>query len=106
MGVLVGGQTDDGSGLVRCNVAKHKHEKFSGKTSSINQQIIGFNDKGDITNKNSLGLLDWPEILELSSKVIRFVDVSGQEKYSKSMVVLKVIVFSCQPFVVNILIMQ
>jgi GTPase len=88
MGVLVGGKTDDGSGLVRCNVAKHRHEKFSGTTSSINQQIIGFDAKGNITNKSLFGLLDWPEILELSSKVIRFVDVSGQEKYSKSMVVL------------------
>lgn len=86
MGVLVGGQTDDGSGLARCNVAKHKHEKFSGETSSINQQIIGFDGKGNITNKSSFGQLDWPEILELSSKVVRFVDVSGQDKYSKSMV--------------------
>lgn len=86
MGVLVGGQTDDGLGLARCNVAKHKHEKFSGATSSINQQIVGFDAKGNITNKSFFGQLDWPEILELSSKVVRFVDVSGQDKYSKSMV--------------------
>lgn len=86
MGVLIGGQNDDGLGLARCNVAKHKHEKFSGATSSINQHIIGFDAKGEITNKSSFGQLDWPEILEQSSKVVRFVDVSGQEKYSKSMV--------------------
>jgi len=86
MGVLVGGRKDDGSGLARCHVAKHKHEKFSGATSSINQEIIGFDDKGNITNKGSFGQLDWAEILELSTKVVRFVDVSGQDKYSKSMV--------------------
>lgn len=86
MGVLVEGKTDDGSGLARCNVAKHKHEKFSGATSSINQQIIGFDAKGNIANRCTFGQSDWPDILERSSKVVRFVDVSGQEKYSKSMV--------------------
>jgi len=85
MGVLVGGKSDDGIGLARSNVHKHKHEILSGATSSINEQIVGFDAKGNITNKGFFGQMGWPEILEASSKIIRFVDVSGQEKYSKSM---------------------
>lgn len=40
MGVLVEGEYDDGNGLARAQVAKHVHEKFSGYTSSINEQVL------------------------------------------------------------------
>jgi len=88
----VGGQKDDGAGLARGHVAKHKHEKFAGFTSSINQQVkdagfrgrlSGSTPKAKSPNKSSLGELDWPEIMDISSKVVRFVDVSGQRKVLK-----------------------
>lgn len=57
-------------------------------------------------------MLDWPDILHVSSKIIRFLDVSGQEKYSKSMVKIIKNLFIClllkysfQQYAVNILIM-
>lgn len=40
MGVLVGGANDNGAGFARAQVAKHKHEKFSGITSSVNEQVF------------------------------------------------------------------
>lgn len=48
--------------------------------------MIGINAKGCITNTGPFGQLGWPEILQESSKILRFLDVSGQEKYAKSMV--------------------
>ena len=35
IGVLISGKRDDGKGLARTNVFRHKHEILDGKTSSI-----------------------------------------------------------------------
>jgi elongation factor 1-alpha len=35
IGVLISGKKDDGKGLARTNVFRHKHEILYGKTSSI-----------------------------------------------------------------------
>ena len=50
IGVLTRGKLDNGRGLVRVNVFQHKHELESGRTSSISQQIMGFNAKGIFTH--------------------------------------------------------
>jgi GTPase len=46
LGVLTRGQLDNGRGLARTNVFKHKHEIETGRTSSISHEIIGFDSKG------------------------------------------------------------
>ncbi len=52
----------------------------------IKSQILGFDTNGKITNQGLFGSLNWAEIVEISSKIITFIDVSGQKKYTKTMV--------------------
>jgi elongation factor 1-alpha len=40
VGVLVNGQLDNGEGSAKANMFRYKHELQSGKTSSINHQVI------------------------------------------------------------------
>ena len=50
------------------------------------QHILGFNSSGEVTNHGKFGTVDWPEIMEDSSKVITFIDVGGNERYVKTLV--------------------
>jgi GTPase len=86
IGVLISGQQDDGKGLARFHVHKHYSEIEKGKTTSMYQHILGFNSNGQITNLSKFGSVSWEEIMEKSSKVITFIDVGGNEKYSKTLV--------------------
>ena len=86
IGVLNSGKKDNGKGLARSNICRHKSELLMGKTTSISHHILGFNSKGDITN-TSLGFSNTSEkILDLSSKIIRFIDIAGSEKYAKTLI--------------------
>ncbi|KAN0050316.1 hypothetical protein ACTA71_003433 [Dictyostelium dimigraforme] len=85
LGVLKCGVLDDGRGKARLNVFRHRHEVESGRTSSISQEIVGFDSKGKIVNYNTLhSSLSPSEICESSSKIITFVDLAGHEKYLKT----------------------
>ncbi len=46
LGVLSGGVLDNGRGLARLNLFRHKHEIESGRTSCISHEVMGFNDQG------------------------------------------------------------
>lgn len=48
--MLTKGVLDNGRGLARLNVFRHKHEIESGRTSSISQEILGFDSRGSIVN--------------------------------------------------------
>jgi len=88
MGSLTSGINDDGRGLARLSVCNYIHEVKSGRTSSIGQQIIGFNEHGKMINYQGLcGKLSWPEIVNKSSKVINFFDLCGHEKYLKTTII-------------------
>ena len=43
IGVLTSGKLDDGAGCQRTKVFRHKHELQYGRTSSVSQQLLGFN---------------------------------------------------------------
>jgi len=88
-GVLTRGVLDNGRGLVRVNQFNHKHELETGRTSSISQQIMGFNSKGECVNYNYTSALHpptWGDIIEESYKIISFLDLAGHEKYLKTTV--------------------
>ena len=75
MGSLTSGIHDNGRGLARLSVCNYIHEVKSGRTSSIGQQIIGFDHQGKMINYKGIGSkLSWPEIVNKSSKVINFFD--------------------------------
>jgi GTPase len=46
--VLTNAELDDGLGRARLNLLKHKHEIQSGHTSSINNELMGFNNFGEV----------------------------------------------------------
>ncbi len=84
VGVLTRGKLDNGRGLARVNVFRHKHEIETGRTSSISQQIMGYSSKGHIVNYETLNEQSWTKIIEGSSKVLTFIDLGGHEKYLKT----------------------
>ncbi|RWS24817.1 GTP-binding protein 1-like protein [Leptotrombidium deliense] len=85
-GVLTHGELDNGRGLARQKLFRHKHEMESGRTSSVGNDILGFDSRGNVVNKPDThgGHLDWVKICEASSKVITFIDLAGHEKYLKT----------------------
>ncbi|XP_030001832.1 GTP binding protein 1, like isoform X2 [Sphaeramia orbicularis] len=88
LGVLTHGELDNGRGFARQKLFRHKHEMESGRTSSVGNDILGFDQEGQVVNKPDShgGGLDWTKICEKSSKVITFIDLAGHEKYLKTTV--------------------
>ena len=87
VGVLSKGAPDDGRGSARVKVFNYPHEVQNGRTSSIAQEIIGFDSKGEQVlpdrynpNKNKY----WPEVVKKSSKIVNMIDLCGHEKYLKT----------------------
>lgn len=48
LGVLTQGELDNGRGRARLNLFRHLHEIQTGRTSSISQEILGFNSNGEV----------------------------------------------------------
>jgi GTPase len=72
LGVLTHGVLDDGRGHARTKLFRHKHEIESGRTSSVGNDILGFDCKGKIVNDlilNGAKNLDWETICKMSAKV-------------------------------------
>ncbi|KAI8435341.1 hypothetical protein MSG28_003666 [Choristoneura fumiferana] len=86
LGVLTHGELDNGRGFARQRLFRHKHEMESGRTSSVGNDILGFDCMGNVVNKPDHGTLDWVKICEKSSKVITFIDLAGHERYLKTTV--------------------
>nr|XP_039256409.1 GTP-binding protein 1-like [Styela clava] len=88
LGVLTHNELDNGRGHARQKLFRHKHEAESGRTSSVGNEILGFDSGGAVVNKPDShgGHIDWSMICRQSSKVITFVDLAGHERYLKTTV--------------------
>ncbi|KAG5671500.1 hypothetical protein PVAND_001694 [Polypedilum vanderplanki] len=86
LGVLTHGELDNGRGFARQRLFRHKHELESGRTSSVGNDILGFDSQGNVVNRAEHGNLDWVKICEQSAKVITFIDLAGHERYLKTTV--------------------
>lgn len=85
LGVLTHGKLDNGRGTARQRLFRHKHEMETGRTSSVGNDILGFDGEGRVVNKtDGHGGLDWVHICRASTKVITFIDLAGHEKYLKT----------------------
>ncbi|KAK6754534.1 hypothetical protein RB195_013497 [Necator americanus] len=86
LGVLTHSALDDGRGLARTKLFRHKHEFESGRTSSVGNDILGFDVHGEVVNKPDPhnNNLDWVQISRDCSKLITFIDLAGHEKYLKT----------------------
>lgn len=87
VGVLTKGQSDDGRGSARLKVFNYPHEVQNGRTSSIAQEIMGFDKNGHqifaerfVQSKNKY----WAEVVSHSKKIVALVDLCGHEKYLKT----------------------
>lgn len=82
LGVLTNSQLDDGRGKARVGLFRHKHELETGRTSSIGQETLAFNEEGEVL----VGKRNHPRdsINPLSHKVINFIDLAGHERYLKT----------------------
>lgn len=85
--VLTKGIPDDGRGSARVRVFNYPHEVTNGRTSSVGQEIMGWNEKGEqqfaerfVQNKNKY----WAEVVHKSSKFVSLIDLCGHEKYLKT----------------------
>ena len=52
--MLTHGELDNGRGFARQKLFRHKHEMESGRTSSVGNDILGFDSKGNIINKSEI----------------------------------------------------
>ncbi|PVU86688.1 hypothetical protein BB559_006444 [Furculomyces boomerangus] len=87
LGVLTRNVLDNGRGLARSNVFRHKHEIESGRTSSIGIEILGYDKTSSKIISNDQGrVIPWSDISSKSSKVIVFHDLAGHEKYLRTTV--------------------
>jgi GTPase len=87
VGVLTKGIMDDGRGFARTKVFNFSHEASNGRTSSIGQEIMGFDTDAKVieperinASKNSA----WAHIASNSHKIVTFLDLCGHEKYLKT----------------------
>ncbi|KAI0031724.1 P-loop containing nucleoside triphosphate hydrolase protein [Vararia minispora EC-137] len=95
LGVLTRGGLDDGRGLARVALFRHKHEIETGRTSSVGMEILGFDTESrpvlpdTSSSKDPEALrrekLSWEEISVRSAKIVTFiVDLAGHERYLKT----------------------
>jgi elongation factor 1-alpha len=80
IGVLINGKLDNGKGFARRGVFRHKHEVICGKTSSFSHQILGFDEKGELTNYGNMSTASLGQIVNKSTKIINFYDMAGSTK--------------------------
>lgn len=87
VGVLTKGIMDDGRGSARLKVFNFSHEAQNGRTSSIGQEIMGF-DEGmnqiELERTQQTKNQAWSHIATNSKKIITFLDLCGHEKYLKT----------------------
>ncbi|KAF2344760.1 Transcription factor GTP-binding domain, partial [Trinorchestia longiramus] len=81
--VLTRGQLDNGRGCARLNVFRHRHEVYSGKTSSISIQTMGFDSHGNVVDGTCTRSRDYDDedICSQSSKIVNFIDLAGDQRY-------------------------
>lgn len=85
IGTLKSSTLDDGDGLNRTLVARHKHEVDTGRTSAISSHLIGFHADGTVVTSRASRRPE-ASIAEASHKTVSLMDLAGHEKYLKTTV--------------------
>lgn len=98
LGVLGGGRLDDGRGGARVRLFRHKHERDSGRTSSVGGEVLGFDAAGEVVGAGGsiTGGSGPPSRLRpaatmaavagQAAKMVAFVDLAGHERYLRTTV--------------------
>ncbi|KAI0008899.1 hypothetical protein F4779DRAFT_413247 [Xylariaceae sp. FL0662B] len=85
LGTLSNGMLDNGRGSSRVNLLKHRHEVASGRTSSIAQELIGY-EGGRILNYNVDDINEWPDIHDRAEngRLVFLLDSAGHPRYQRT----------------------
>ncbi|CAJ2501118.1 Uu.00g039710.m01.CDS01 [Anthostomella pinea] len=85
LGTLSNGTLDNGRGLSRINLLKHRHEVASGRTSSIAQELIGYQGN-TICNYSVDNINEWPDIHDRAEpgRLVFILDSAGHTRYQKT----------------------
>lgn len=87
VGVLTKGIMDDGRGSARTKVFNFNHEAQNGRTSSIGQEIMGFDNSKKVVELERINASknqSWAHVASNSQKLVTFLDLCGHEKYLKT----------------------
>ncbi|KAK4128609.1 P-loop containing nucleoside triphosphate hydrolase protein [Parathielavia appendiculata] len=85
LGTLSTGNLDNGRGKGRLGLLKHLHEVASGITSSVTQELVGYNG-GDIINYAHSGVESWIDIHDFAKdgRLVYMVDSAGHPRYRRT----------------------
>jgi GTPase len=86
LGTLSTGMLDNGRGANRLTLFKHQHERKSGVTSSISQELIGYRDNEIYTYLNKEGIEPWERIHALTQdgRLAFVTDCAGLPQYRRT----------------------
>lgn len=88
LGTLTTSVLDNGRGKSRLSLLKHRHEIASGVTSSVAQELLGYQSTSStstpIVNYASGDVSSWPDIHNLADRLVFMSDSPGAPKFSKS----------------------
>ncbi|KAI2471251.1 hypothetical protein F4781DRAFT_387829 [Annulohypoxylon bovei var. microspora] len=85
LGTLSNGTLDNGRGSSRINLLRHRHEVVSGQTSSIAQELIGYENR-KIFNYNIDNINEWPDIHDRAEngRLALLIDSAGHPRYQRT----------------------
>lgn len=85
LGTLSNGALDNGRGSSRINLLKHQHEVASGRTSSVAQELVGY-DGMRICNYTTDDINAWPDIHDRAEddRLVFFLDSAGHPRYHRT----------------------
>lgn len=86
IGVLTKGGLDNGRGLKRLDVFRHKHEVENGRTSSVSCHVVGFDAGGEVINYAGVHGMSAQEVAASAAKLVSLIDLAGHDRYLKTTV--------------------
>lgn len=84
IGVLCNAALDDGRGLARSAVLKHRHEQDNGRTSAVTVEIMGYKGDTQVIPSARSHEARWREVMSKSDRSLSLIDLCGHEKYLKT----------------------
>eukprot|EP00045_Choanoeca_perplexa_P010702 m.110230 g.110230 ORF g.110230 m.110230 type:complete len:569 (-) comp15363_c0_seq1:121-1827(-) len=83
--VLGSGVLEKEAGAARLNLFRHNHEILTGRTSTLNTEVLGFNGHGEVVNYQSDGdVATVAEVCDRANKLLHLRDSPGHSKYNKT----------------------
>merc|ERR1719502_2388093 len=77
IGVLTSASLDDGRGLARSLVLRHRHEQENGRTSAVTVEIMGYKGDSQVVPTARQHNQRWAEVVDHSDRAITLIDLCG-----------------------------